>query len=127
MRSDIPRTRFASGPDGARIAYQVVGSGSVDLILVTDWASSIDLMWDIPQIERFLRRLASVGRLILFDKRGNGASDAAPIERGQFGATMEQAAGDLLAVLDAAESERAAIVGSTFGGWPSLLFAATHP
>ncbi|MGH2972658.1 MAG: alpha/beta fold hydrolase [Gaiellaceae bacterium] len=127
MRSDIPRTRFVNGPDGARIAYQVVGSGPVDVILVTDWASSIDLMWDIPQIERFLRRLASVGRLILFDKRGNGASDAAPIERGQFGATMEQAAGDLLAVLDAAESERAAVVASTFGGWPSLLFAATHP
>jgi pimeloyl-ACP methyl ester carboxylesterase len=105
----------------------VVGSGPVDLILSTDWASSIDLMWEIPQIERFLRRLASLGRLILFDKRGNGASDAAPIERAQFGATVEQAAGDLRTVLDAAESARTAVVATTFGGWPALLFAATHP
>lgn len=127
MRSDIPRTRFVFAPDGVRIAYQVVGSGQTDVVLVTDWASSIDLMWEIPQVERFLRRLAAVGRLILFDKRGNGASDRLPLEQGQFGATVEQAAGDLLTVLDAAESERAAVVGSTFGGWPALLFAATHP
>lgn len=127
MRGDSPRTQFALGPDGGRIAYQVVGSGPVDLVLVTDWASSIDLMWELPAVARFLDRLASVGRLILFDKRGNGASDRVPIESGAFGATVEQAAGDLLTVLDAVESERAAVVGSTFGCWPAVLFAATHP
>jgi class 3 adenylate cyclase len=127
VRGDQPRTLFAIAPDGAHIAYQAVGEGSVDLVLVTDWASSIDLMWEEPRIERFLRRLASVGRLILFDKRGNGASDAAPIERGRFGATMEQAAEDLLVVLDAVEAERPDLVASTYGGWPALLFAATHP
>jgi class 3 adenylate cyclase len=68
-----------------------------------------------------------VGRLILFDKRGNGASDRLLLEQGRFGAAVEQAAGDLLTVLDAVESDRAAVVGSTFGGWPAVLFAATHP
>ncbi|MGH3264714.1 MAG: hypothetical protein ACRDNS_22295, partial [Trebonia sp.] len=74
------------------MAYQVCGAGPRDLVLSTDWASSIDLMWEEPRIERFLRRLIGVGRLILFDKRGNGASDAAPIQRGRFGSTLEQAA-----------------------------------
>jgi class 3 adenylate cyclase len=118
---------FAIAPDGAHIAYQVVGEGPVDLVLVTDWASSIDLMWEQPRIERFLRRLASIGRLILFDKRGNGASDSAPIQLGRFGATMEQAAEDLLVVLDAVDADRPDLIASTYGGWPALLFAATHP
>jgi class 3 adenylate cyclase len=127
MRRDLPRTMFAVAPDGGRVAYQILGEGNVDLVLLTDWASSIDLMWEEPRIERFLRRLASVGRLILFDKRGNGASDAAPIEQGRFGVTMEQAAEDLLGVLDAVESRQSALVANTYGAWPALLFAATHP
>lgn len=127
MRGDLPSTAFALAPDGAHVAYQVMGDGPVDVVLSTDWASSIDLMWEEPRIERFLHRLASVGRLILFDKRGNGASDAAPIEHGRFGSTMEQAAEDLLVVLDAVDSERAVLVANTYGGWPALLFAATHP
>jgi pimeloyl-ACP methyl ester carboxylesterase len=67
-----PDVRFASAPDGARIAYQVVGDGPRDLVLSTDWVSSIDLMWEQPRMERYLARLAGHGRLILFDKRGNG-------------------------------------------------------
>jgi hypothetical protein len=70
VHADEPRTVFAIAPDGAHIAYQVVGKGPVDLVLVTDWASSIDLMWEQPRIERFLRRLWSIGRLILFADRG---------------------------------------------------------
>jgi class 3 adenylate cyclase/pimeloyl-ACP methyl ester carboxylesterase len=127
VRRDLPRTMFAVATDGSRVAYQTLGEGDVDLVLLTDWASSIDLMWEEPRIERFLRRLASVGRLILFDKRGNGASDAAPIEQGRFGVTMEQAAEDLLLVLDAVESRQSVLVANTYGGWPALLFAATHP
>jgi class 3 adenylate cyclase len=124
---NTPRVHFANAPDGTRIAYQVVGDGPRDLVLLTDWASSIDLMWEQPRMERFLQRLAARGRLILFDKRGNGGSDHAPIVEGRFAATVEQAAEDLLAVLDAAGSERPDLVGSTYGGWPALLFAATHP
>jgi class 3 adenylate cyclase/pimeloyl-ACP methyl ester carboxylesterase len=122
-----PDVRFASAPDGARIAYQVVGDGPRDLVLSTDWVSSIDLMWEQPRMERYLARLAGHGRLILFDKRGNGGSDHAPIVEGRFAATVEQAAEDLLAVLDAAGSERPDLISSTYGGWPAMLFAATHP
>jgi class 3 adenylate cyclase/pimeloyl-ACP methyl ester carboxylesterase len=127
VRRDLPETMFAVAPDEGRVAYQVVGEGNLDLVLLTDWISSIDLMWEEPRIERFLRRLTSVGRLILFDKRGNGASDAGPIEQGRFGATMEQAAEDLLVVLDAVDSRRSVVVANMYGGWPALLFAATHP
>jgi class 3 adenylate cyclase/pimeloyl-ACP methyl ester carboxylesterase len=127
VRADSADTRFAVAPDGAHVAYQAVGEGRTDVVLSTDWASSIDLMWEEPRIERFLRRLMAVGRLILFDKRGNGASDAAPPQQGRFGSTLEQAAEDLLVVIDAVGSERPAVVASTYGGWPALLFAATHP
>lgn len=122
-----PRTSFAFTPDGARVAYQVVGSGDRDVVFLTDWSHSIDLMWELPQIERFLRRLASVGRLILFDKRGNGASDGRLFGDEDFEGVFEQSAEDLLAVLDAVESERADLVASTAGGTTALLFAATHP
>jgi class 3 adenylate cyclase len=122
-----PEVHFANAPDGARIAYQAVGDGPRSLVLLTDWVSSIDLMWEQPRMERYLRRLAARGRLILFDKRGNGASDHAPIVEGRFAATVEQAAEDLLAVLDAAGCERPDLISSTFGGWPAMLFAATHP
>jgi class 3 adenylate cyclase len=109
------------------VAYQVVGSGDRDVVFLTDWSHSIDLMWDLPQIERFLRRLASVGRLILFDKRGNGASDGWVFGDANVYGVVEQSAEDLLAVLDAVGSERADLVASTAGGITALLFAATHP
>ncbi len=122
-----PRTSFAFTPDGGRVAYQVVGSGDRDVVFLTDWANSIDLMWELPEIERFLRRLASIGRLILFDKRGNGASDGWVFGDGDFKGIVEQSAEDLLTVLDAVESRQADLVASTAGGMTALLFAATHP
>jgi class 3 adenylate cyclase len=122
-----PRTSFAFTPDGARVAYQVVGSGDRDVVFLTDWANSIDLMWELPEVERFLRRLASIGRLILFDKRGNGASDSWVFENEEHKGVVEQSAEDLLAVLDAVESPQADLVASTAGGMTALLFAATHP
>lgn len=109
------------------MAYQVVGSGDRDVVFLTDWSHSIDLMWELPQIERFLRRLASVGRLILFDKRGNGASDGRALGSADFQGVVEQSAEDLLAVLDEVGSERADLVASTAGGLTAMLFAATHP
>jgi class 3 adenylate cyclase len=124
-----PRTSFCFTPDGARIAYQVVGSGERDIVFLTDWSHSIDLMWEQPRIEHFLRRLASLGRLILFDKRGNGASDgrAFGTADAHFKGVVEQSAEDLLAVLDEVQSGRADIVATTAGGTTALLFAATHP
>src|SRR5436309_2948857 len=102
---DSPRARYATASGGGRVAYQVVGDGGTDVLLVTNWGECVDLMLDEPRIERFLHRLASNARLILFDKRSTGASD--PREMGHGGlwlSLLENAAEDILAVLDAAGS-----------------------
>ena len=124
----VPRTRYATAPSGARVAYQVIGDGSRDILLTTDWLSSIDLMWDEPRYEHCLRRLASCGRLILFDKRGTGASDPLEFRDGGFDVSLlEQANEDMLVVLDAVGSLTATVVGADTGGIPAIVFAATHP
>jgi class 3 adenylate cyclase len=117
---------FTQSPDGTRIAYQVIGSGPRDLVLVDAWVSALDLMWGEPRIARFLEKLATVGRVILFDKRGNGASDALDLSV-RWRSMMEDTADDLLAVLDAVGADAVDVIGSLYGGWPSLLFASTHP
>ena len=73
--TEIPETRYATGRNGAYVAYQVVGDGPRDLIYVPNWARPIDLIWEHPAFANFLRRLASFSRLVLFDKRGSGSSD----------------------------------------------------
>ena len=118
-----PQTRYARSGD-LSIAYQVVGSGSVDLVLVHGWVSNIDLQWDGPQLSSFLSRLASFTRLITFDKRGTGLSDRVAVNELP---TLEQRMDDLRAVMDAAGSEQAAFFGVSEGGALCLLFAATHP
>ena len=72
--NDVPRTRYAKS-GGVNIAYQVVGEGPRDLIYVPGWLSKVEMMWEAPQLARFLRRLVSFSRLIVFDKRGTGLSD----------------------------------------------------
>src|SRR5436190_2678468 len=116
-------TRYARSGD-LNIAYQVVGEGSLDLVFVPGWVSNIELMWEEPAAARFLRRLASFSRLILFDKRGTGLSDRVSE---QDLPTLEQRMDDVRAVMDAAGSERAAVFGSSEGGNMSVLFAATYP
>jgi len=64
---EIPETRYAKAPDGTSIAYQVVGDGPVDLVYSPGLWSNIELMWELPQWEHFLRRLASFSRLVVFD------------------------------------------------------------
>ncbi len=118
-----PETRYAKSGD-LNIAYQVVGAGPFDLVYVPGWISNVELMWEEPPHARLLRRLASFSRLILFDKRGTGLSDAVPLDHLP---TLEQRMDDVRAVMDAAGSERAAIFGSSEGGLMSVLFAATYP
>jgi class 3 adenylate cyclase len=118
-----PETRYAKSGE-VNIAYQVVGEGPFDLVYVPGWISNIELMWDEPNHAQLLRRLASFSRLILFDKRGTGMSDAVPIDRLP---TLEQRMDDVRAVMDAAGSEEAALFGSSEGGLMSTLFAATYP
>ena len=116
----VPTTRFAQSGD-VNIAYQVVGEGEFDIVFTPGAISHVDLIWDDPAKARFFERLSSFGRLIVFDKRGTGASD--PAEVGD----LETRIDDVRAVMDAVGSRRAALVGASEGGPMSLLFAATHP
>jgi class 3 adenylate cyclase len=116
-----PITRYARSGD-VSVAYQVVGSGPVDLVFAPGFISHVELVWEYPLVARGYERLASFSRLVLFDKRGTGLSDPVP---GPM--TLEERTDDLLAVMDAAESERAAIFGVSEGGSMAAIFAATHP
>jgi pimeloyl-ACP methyl ester carboxylesterase len=118
-----PDTHYAKSGD-VNIAYQVVGDGPLDLVLVHGWVESFDPGWDIEPIARFYRRLASFSRLILFDKRGTGLSDRVPPENLP---TLETRMDDVRAVMDAAGVERAALLGHSEGGAMSALFASTYP
>jgi pimeloyl-ACP methyl ester carboxylesterase/DNA-binding CsgD family transcriptional regulator len=104
------------------IAYDVVGDGPIDLVLVLGWVSHLAYVWELPALAAFLNRLASFSRLILFDKRGCGMSDRVhPLP------TLEQRMDDVRAVMDAAGSKRAALLGISEGGVMAALFAATYP
>jgi class 3 adenylate cyclase len=116
----MPRTRYALSGETA-IAYQVVGDGPIDLVAINGPASHLELMWEEPGTARSFRRLASFARLIMFDRRGTGLSDAAPTPP-----TLEQGVDDLRAVLAAVGSERTAIFGASDLGL-SAMFAATYP
>jgi pimeloyl-ACP methyl ester carboxylesterase len=118
-----PETLYAKSGD-LNIAYQVVGDGPFDLVYVPGWVSNIDLAWEKPKPARFLERLASFSRLILFDKRGTGMSDRVSNDRLP---TLEQRMDDVRAVLDAVGSKNAALLGHSEGSSMSVLFAATYP
>jgi class 3 adenylate cyclase len=117
---DVP-TRYADS-GGISIAYQVHGEGPLDLVFVPGFVSHVELIWESPDLARFLRRLASFTRLIVFDKRGQGLSDR-PAEP----PTLEESMDDLRAVLEAATCGRPAVLGISEGGPMSMLFAATYP
>jgi len=118
-----PEIRYALSGD-VHIAYQVVGDGPIDLVQVPGWVSNVELAWEDPGYARFLRRLASFSRLILFDKRGTGLSDRV---RNDALPTLEQRMDDVRAVMDAVGSARAALFGWSEGGPMVALFAATYP
>jgi class 3 adenylate cyclase/pimeloyl-ACP methyl ester carboxylesterase len=119
-----PQTRYAKTADGVHVAYQVVGGGPVDMVFVMGWVTNLEAMWEEPGFARFLDRLASFSRLILFDKRGMGLSDRVPDDRLP---DLETRMDDVRAVMDAAGSERAVVFGVSEGGPMSILFAATYP
>jgi class 3 adenylate cyclase/pimeloyl-ACP methyl ester carboxylesterase len=116
-----PTTRYARSGD-ASIAYQVVGDGPLDVLFLAGWLTQLEQLWEAPANRRFLERLTSFSRLIMFDSRGTGLS-----ERVLEAYTLEQEARDALAVLDAAGSERAALITYAQGGLVGALLAADHP
>src|SRR5438128_648576 len=121
MSNVSPVTRYAKSGD-VSVAYQVVGEGPPDLVLVPGFVSHVEAAWEWPYLARFLHRLASAARLIVFDKRGTGLSD--PMKRPP---TLEERMDDIRAVMDAAGCSRAPLLGVSEGGALSILFASMHP
>ena len=118
---DNPEVRYAHSGDVA-IAYTVAGDGEHDIVVVPGFVSNVELSWQNPGWQELYHRLASIGRVIVFDKRGTGLSDRVGGVPG-----LEERMDDVRAVMDAAGSERAAIFGISEGAPMTLLFAATYP
>jgi len=118
-----PETHYARSGN-LLIAYQTVGDGPLDLVLVDQWFSNVDAQWEFPPLARLLTELASFSRLILLDKRGTGLSDPVSIESLP---TIEEWIDDLRAVLDAVGSRRTALLSGTGAAFMTLVFAATYP
>jgi class 3 adenylate cyclase len=116
-----PQTQYARSGD-VHIAYQVVGDGAIDLVVTPGGSQHVELVWDNPPHARFFGSLASMSRMLLFDKRGTGMSD-----RVTGAPTLEARMDDIRAVMDAAGSDRAVLWGSLDGGPLCALFAATYP
>ena len=115
-----PKTQYAKYGD-LNIAYQVVGEGDVDIVLVPSFVSHIEFLWGHPAVKSFFDRVASFARLVIFDKTGTGLSD--PVTRVP---TLEDRAGEVEAVMDAAGMERAAIFGLSEGGTAAIFFSVTR-
>lgn len=119
--SAAPETQYAKN-HGVHIAYQVVGNAGPDLVLVPGWVSHVEYAWEDPTYARFLRRLAAFSRLIILDRRGTGLSD-----RDTELPTLEQQTDDVRAVMDAAGSQRATLLGASEGGPMCTTFAISYP
>ncbi len=121
-RITAPQTRYVLTPDGVHIAYQVLGHGDRDIVFVPGLMSHLDLLWEEADTAGFFQRLATLGRLILFDKRDTGLSDRAVGD-----SSLDERIGDVRAVMRAAASERAVLFGYSEGAPMSILFAAAYP
>lgn len=116
-----PETKYTKSGD-ISIAYQVFGSGPIDLVYIPGWVSNIDWMWACPELVHFLTELGKIARVILFDKRGTGLSDRLV----KF-PTLEERMDDIRAVMDAVDCLEAVLFGHSEGGSVSALFSATYP
>jgi DNA-binding SARP family transcriptional activator len=118
----VPQTRYARTEDGIHVAYQVIGEGERDIVFVPGLMSHLELLWEDHETADFFRRLAKLGRLILFDKRDTGLSDRAPGDM-----SLEERMEDVRAVMRAAGSSQAVLFGYSEGSPMSILFTATYP
>ncbi|WP_054312227.1 alpha/beta hydrolase [Mesorhizobium sp. 1M-11] len=119
--TEAPRTRYVE-VEGIHLAYQTVGDGPLDIVLVPGFVSHVERIWEDSRCRSWIAAVSRIGRLILFDRRGVGLSD-------RVGArpTVDATAKDILAVMDAAGSRRALLVGSSEGGPGCIRFAVDHP
>jgi class 3 adenylate cyclase len=117
----VPETRYARSGE-LHIAYQVVGGGPLDIVYVPTWISQVEHLWEEPRVRRFFERLSAFARVIVFDRRGTGLSD-----RTGDPPMLEEQMDDVLAVLEAVGSERAAVFAQVEGSPMAAMFAATHP
>jgi class 3 adenylate cyclase len=118
----LPETQYALASDGVQIAYQVTGDGEIDLVLMQGAVAHLELQWDDPKLRRLFERLSAFSRLIRFDRRGMGMSgvlDRLP--------TFEDQVADFGVVMDAVQSERAAVMGTIDAGTIALAFGAANP
>lgn len=118
-----PDVRYCLSSD-INIAYQVFGSGDIDIVFVMGWVSHLEWFWKDPSFAMFLRELGRFARVILFDKRGTGLSDRVPVHQLP---TLEQRMDDVRAVMEAVDSQRAVLCGVSEGGPLCAMFAATYP
>ena len=119
----LPTTEYARNGE-VHLAYQVLGEGPLDMVVIESWVHHVEAFWEIPELARQRRRLASLGRVIIFDRRGTGMSDPVPLDRLP---DLETQVADICAVMDAAGSTRAAILGLAEGGPLAVLLAASLP
>jgi len=119
-----PETRYARAGEDVHIAFQTVGAGPMDITLVDQWFSNVVAQWRLPPLARFIDHLASFSRVILLDKRGTGVSDPVPL--GGL-PTLDEWMDDIRTVLDAAGSERTALLSGAGASFLTILFAATYP
>jgi class 3 adenylate cyclase len=117
-----PETRYVVAPDGVHLAYQVTGGGDLDLVLLQGAVAHLEIAWEDAKFSRLFERLSAFSRLIRFDRRGMGMSDA--LDRLP---SMEEQIEDFGTVMDAAGSQRAALMGTIDAGTLALAFAAAHP
>jgi pimeloyl-ACP methyl ester carboxylesterase len=115
-----PPIRYAASGD-IHLAYQVVGDGPIDLVVVAGAVTNLEVLWDLREYREWVEELAAFTRVILFDKRGMGLSDRVRI------GTLEERMDDVRAIMDHAGSESAVLLGVSEGGPMSMLFAATYP
>src|SRR3954470_20132371 len=116
-----PEVRYASN-DGVHLAYQQFGEGDIDIVLVSGWFTHLDLVWEHPPAVRTWERLGRQARVLMYDRREGGLSDAV-----DCAPTLEERMDDLCAVMDAAGVQRAVLFGHSEGAPMSILMAATHP
>ena len=122
---DVPETRYLKTPEGVHLAYQVAGDGPLDVVFLQGaFANQGQLAWEVDAFAHVFERIASFGRLILFDAQGSGLSDP----RGRFeNPSIESSVNDLLSVLDGVGSERTAVIANATAGLLAIFFAASYP